>query len=166
MQVCENELNSWKFQETETSLRILKSQGNLDEILKTKTALLIENRDIDLKSEILSQNCEDFKDDLNKFEQELSELNRNFENLGVKKSEMENEILEYEKGLEKLKKDCDELKIEFEAAKGVNECEKMSEKCVFCLQPRLGRVKYCIKCQALAHAKCTKEVRFVCDDCK
>jgi chromosome segregation ATPase len=67
--------------------------------------------------------------------------------------------------VEKIEKENEELRMSLFEDGDRHECKDLII-CGICSEPEMGRMKSCIKCSVQVHARCTKDLRYVCLKCK
>ena len=177
--LLENEkiLNELNFLFIENSLSLTQKNTLLNE--RYDKFLDFENKinELNILIPVLDREENEKESYLSEIKKEILNFNEKNEKITEEIEKIHKETQNYELAIPKLKTNFNSLLQdvkELNLRKGKKNLEKFEEMvrlksqilCVVCKASESGRMKKCVLCSAAVHAKCTKELKFLCFDCK
>lgn len=144
----------------------LKEITSLNELHKIKTSEILESLpNLEAESFSLAGQLTEVDSEIILYKQKLKELEETNSKLFV-------EIQNYESSIPKLVIGFNELQGELNVLKSRRNAYKemlissKQVKCSICGLQESGRMKKCQNCDSIAHSKCSKDLKFLCNTCK
>jgi chromosome segregation ATPase len=177
-------------------LGLNKNLQNESDFIATQDSILLSQIETELRSSIIKKSeLESSINELNSILPKLSEeesllenklLDTNLELLNLESinhsllkeiDQVKEDINAHELSIPKLLTTYNNVLKEFNEIskrRGINYLEKLEEIvkskpeliCIVCSSSEGGRMKKCLVCSAPVHAKCTRDLKFVCEICK